>query len=185
MAKTIRINAIIVDVNIRPNAKLAVRIDYSVFGDYKKRSRYYTFEDAQRFIIKSKLYDFNLLIGHGIWVAPTYTYQKNGQLRGIDALYCGYIDIYHNMEIHFKDGSIYDSRLTLMEANDLFWRLNEEYEKALIDHIEEIAYDAEDRQSIRDYNNSSESDYLSRYKGSFYDMDDDWDYEEFPPENIW
>ena len=80
MGLTNRINAIIMDVKISPNTKLAVRIDYSLFGEYEIRSRFYTFEEAQRFIIRTKLYDFRLLIGHGIWAEPTFT-QRYGQLR--------------------------------------------------------------------------------------------------------
>ena len=52
---TEKINAIIVDVNVNRNKKLAVRIDYAIFGEYELRSRYYTWEGAQRFYYKNKI----------------------------------------------------------------------------------------------------------------------------------
>lgn len=127
---TEKINAIIVDVNVNRNKKLAVRIDYAIFGEYELRSRYYTWEGAQRFITRTKLYRFDRLPGHGIWAEDTYTIKDSGEVVGLHALYCYLIDEDYKMDVFFKDGSVYYRKLTMKEAEDLFWISNYHYENS-------------------------------------------------------
>ena len=60
MGLTNRINAIIMDVKISPPTFKWLE-SVSIFG-FEIRSRFYTFEEAQRFINRTKLYDLGLLL---------------------------------------------------------------------------------------------------------------------------